>query len=100
MSIPRLVLLYLLVGAGILYLQLQNTPCRTPLVLDDGRGALSPPIDLARLGSDGGYQWQVASGVVFWLPRLLHFVVLGDMPMKSFFNATECAPVRPAAAAR
>ena len=99
MSITRLVMLYLLVGAGILYLQLQHTPCRSPLVLYDGRSALTPPIDLVRLGADGEYQWQVASGVVFWLPRLLHFVVLGGMPMKAVFNATDCAPAQPGATA-
>ena len=36
----------------------------------------------------------VGTDVVFWLPRLIHFVVLGGMPVKDFLYATDCAPVR------
>ena len=49
---------------------------------------------LTRLGSDRDYQWRVGSDVVFWLPRLIHFVVLGGMPVKDFLYAADCAPVR------
>lgn len=90
----RLVILYLVAGIGILYLQLANAKCTTPLVLDDGKGAVTAPIDLTRLGSDRDYQWRVGSDVVFWLPRLIHFVVLGGMPVKDFLYAADCAPVR------
>lgn len=93
MSIIRLAILYLVMGAGIAYLQLGNTKCATPLVLDDGKGALTAPIDLARLGSDRDYQWRVGSAVVFWLPRLIHFVALGDMSVRSFLFAADCARV-------
>lgn len=96
MSIFRLAILYLVIGIGILYVQLSNTPCRTPAVLDDGKGAVTAPIDLTRLGSDPDYQWKVGSDVVFWLPRMIHFVVLGDTTMKKFLNASDCVEVRPA----
>jgi hypothetical protein len=99
MSILRLVIVYLLAGAGILYVQLTNTPCQRPLVLDNGQGAIAAPIDLTRLGTDPAYQWNVGLDVVFWLPRMLHFVVLGDVSMKNFLHARDCVEVRPGAAA-
>ena len=98
MSIVRLAFLYLLAGIGILYVQLANTPCRTPLVLDDGKGSVSAPIDLTRLGIDRDYQWRIGADVVFWLPRFIRFVAFGDVTVKDFLFATDCAGPTPPAA--
>lgn len=96
MSIFRLAFLYVLAGIAILFVQLSNTPCAMPLVLDNGQQAVVAPIDLTRLGTDSAYQWQVGMDVLFWLPRMIDFVVMGDVSIKDFLFAKDCSVVRPA----
>lgn len=86
----RLALLYCLIGAGILFLQLSTTPCERPLVLDDGAGALKGPLEFGRLGHDSAYRSRVIKDVVFWGPRAVDFVFTGDVSVKNFLFATDC----------
>ena len=89
----RLLILYIVIGAGVLFVQLSNTSCKAPLVLDDGRASLAAPLDMTRLTSDRDYMWQVGTAVIFWLPRLISYSINGDMPIKRFIFATDCKTV-------
>ncbi|BCP55297.1 hypothetical protein K32_39140 [Kaistia sp. 32K] len=86
----RLALLYCLIGAGILFVQLGSTPCERPLVLDDGTSSLKGPIEFGRLGHDTAYTSRVFKDVVFWLPRLTDYILTGDISVKNFLFATDC----------
>jgi hypothetical protein len=86
----RWAITYLAVGVIVLLLQLANTPCAKPMVLDDGQSVTSAPIDLTRLGTDRAYAFRLGKDVVFWLPRLFHYVVMGDVSLKNFISATDC----------
>lgn len=93
--IIRLAVIYLVIGAGILFAQLNNTPCQRPLVLDDGHSDIGPPIDFPRLGRDTDYAMRLGKQAVFWLPRFIDFVITGDMTVKNFIFATDCKPGTP-----
>lgn len=103
----RLAFLYCLFGAGILFVQINNTPCRAPVVLDDGASPpLGPPIDLVRLGADRDYAMRLGKAVVFWLPRLVDLVGIRGMPFPDYLFGSVCraseaplpaAPALPAA---
>ncbi|MBZ9937312.1 hypothetical protein LB518_13490 [Mesorhizobium sp. BR1-1-16] len=101
MSLVRLVFLYCLFGVGILFVQLNNTPCSAPVVLDDGGPSFGPPVDLARLGSDRDYAWRFGKAVVFWLPRLVDLVGIRGMPFPDYLFGSVCrkAEAAPAPAA-
>lgn len=86
----RLVFLYLVFGVGILFVQLNNTPCSAPAVLDDGGPPIGPPIDLDRLGTDRDYALRLGKSVVFWLPRLVDLVGIRGMPFPDYLFGTEC----------
>lgn len=100
----RLAFLYCLFGAGVLFVQINNTPCRAPVVLDDGASPpLGPPIDLLRLGADRDYAMRLGKAVVFWLPRLVDLVGIRGMPFPDYLFGTVCrasegqpAPATPA----
>lgn len=87
----RLAFLYCLFGAGVLFVQINNTPCRAPVVLDDGASPpLGPPIDLLRLGADRDYAMRLGKAVVFWLPRLVDLVGIRGMPFPDYLFGTVC----------
>jgi hypothetical protein len=87
----RLAFLYCLFGAGVLFVQINNTPCRAPVVLDDGASPpLGPPIDLVRLGADRDYAMRLGKAVVFWLPRLVDLVGIRGMPFPDYLFGTVC----------
>ena len=87
----RLAFLYCLFGAGVLFVQINNTPCRAPVVLDDGGSPpLGPPIDLVRLGADRDYAMRLGKAVVFWLPRLVDLVGIRGMPFPDYLFGTVC----------
>ncbi|MCX5477505.1 hypothetical protein OSH08_00720 [Kaistia geumhonensis] len=87
----RLAFLYCLFGAGILFVQINNTPCRAPVVLDDGASPpLGPPIDLIRLGADRDYAMRLGKAVVFWLPRLVDLVGIRGMPFPDYLFGSVC----------
>lgn len=86
----RLAFLYCVIGAGILFIQLSFTPCERPLVLDDGTGALKGPIEFSRIGSDTAYTTRLLKDVVFWGPRVIDFVIKGDVSVKNFLFAADC----------
>ncbi|SHF50648.1 hypothetical protein SAMN02745157_2245 [Kaistia soli DSM 19436] len=90
MSLIRLAFLYCLFGVGILFVQMNNTPCSAPVVLDDGGPPFGPPVDLARLGSDRDYAWRYGKAVIFWLPRLVDLVGIRGMPFPDYLFGTEC----------
>lgn len=100
----RLAFLYCLFGAGVLFVQINNTPCRAPVVLDDGASPpLGPPIDLVRLGADRDYAMRLGKAVVFWLPRLVDLVGIRGMPFPDYLFGSVCrasegqpAPAAPA----
>jgi hypothetical protein len=88
--IIRLAVLYLVAGVVLLLVQLSYTPCTRPLVLDDGQQTTSGPINLTRLGNDRSYAMSLGKDVVFWLPRFVDYVVMGNMSPRDFLFAKQC----------
>ena len=86
----RLAFLYLAIGVGILFVQFSNSPCRYPVVLDDGGPPIGPPLDIERIGTDRAYQWRLGKDVIFWLPRLVDLVGIRGMPFPDYIFGRLC----------
>ena len=85
MTIVRLVVLYLALGGLVSAVQWGSSPCHAP---DSPPLAISTRADPANPAIRHAYYLK---NVAFWLPNLVHYVILGKMPVGEFFMPTQCA---------
>lgn len=85
-----LIFLYLILGGVVVALQVENTPCQRPLVLDERHRDVTTGIGGTLLGNDNDVRFYLLQDVLLWAPRLVEHVVQGGMSVDDFIMASVC----------